>query len=101
MCSINGRQVGVRDLNTDKMNFVPIKDPLERVTCMTSSCSREEKQVLAVAYVELDYSDTVSIEIYCTNDPDRIVPDPICNDRFKFKLPKIEPPPVEEKKSAH
>ena len=42
MCTINGRQVQVHDMHSDKKSFVPIKDPVERITCMTSASYMEK-----------------------------------------------------------
>ncbi len=51
LCIATGKQVTVRDLRTNKINFVPIKDPINRITTMTSGCYFD-KSALAVAFVE-------------------------------------------------
>lgn len=38
LCQVNGRQVSVRDLqSSEKMSFVPIKEPCERISCLSSA----------------------------------------------------------------
>jgi hypothetical protein len=93
LCQVNGRQVSVRDLqNSDKMSFVPIKEPCERITCM-SSAYHMDRQVLAVAFTEGENEETVSVQVFNTHDPDKIV---ALSDRMRFKLPKIEVPVIEK-----
>jgi hypothetical protein len=79
--------VTVRDLKSNKINFVPIKDSLNRITAMTSAFYLE-KSVYAVAFVE-DQIDVVSFEIFSTNDPEKITS---ITGRIKVSLPKIEQP---------
>ena len=56
LCSVTGRQVSIRDLNTEKMSFVPLKEPIERITCMTSGWY-VDKQLLAVGFTENEAED--------------------------------------------
>jgi hypothetical protein len=51
LCIATGKQVSVRDLNTNKLNFIPIKDPINRITSLASGCYFD-KSALAVAFVE-------------------------------------------------
>jgi hypothetical protein len=79
--------VTVRDLKTDKINFVPIKDPINRITAMTSGFYFD-KSSFAVAFVE-EQTDIVSLEVFSTDDPDKISS---ITGRLKIQLPKIEEP---------
>lgn len=67
------------------MTFVPIKDPIERISCMTSA-SYMDKKVLAAAFVESFDKNIVSIEVFSTEDPDRVIS--IDANRMRFKIPK-------------
>ena len=87
LCIATGKQVTVRDLKTDKLNFVPIKDPINRITSLTSGCYFE-RSTLAVAFVE-EQTDILSLEIFSTEDPDRISS---ITGRIKIQIPKIEEP---------
>lgn len=60
----------VRDLKTNKLTFLPIKDPIYRITTITSS-SYFDKSALAVAFLEED-QEIVSLEIYSTDDLEKI-----------------------------
>ena len=86
LCSVTGRQVSIRDLNTEKMSFVPLKEPIERITCMTSGWY-VDKQLLAVGFTENEAEDVIGIEVFSTTDTDRMVSE--C-DRMRFKIPKHE-----------
>lgn len=87
LCIATGKQVTVRDLKSDKLNFVPIKDPINRITSLTSGCYFE-RSALAVAFVE-EQTDILSLEIFSTEDPDRISS---ITGRIKIQIPKIEEP---------
>lgn len=52
-----------------------------------------DRQVLAVAFTEGENEDTVSVQVFSTIDPDKIVAH---SERMRFKLPKIEVPVVEK-----
>jgi len=47
------------------MGFVPLKDSIERITCMTSA-NYMEKQVLAVAFTETESEEVISVEVFST-----------------------------------
>ena len=96
LCLASGRQVSVRDLHSDKMSFLPIKDPLDRITCMTSGYYGE-KYLVAVAFTERskrEDEEVLGIEIFQTHLADKIVPE--CK-RVSYRLQRIEEPKPEQK----
>ena len=51
LCQVTGRKVSSRDLLSGKIHFFPIKEPVERISCITSG-SYLERSLAAVAYTE-------------------------------------------------
>ena len=97
LCMSTGRQISVRDLRTNKICFVPIKDRMDRITALTSN-QYIDKSVFAAAFME-EQPDLVSLEVFSTDDPDKMTS---ITGRIKVSLPKFEEalPEIKKKDSV-